>query len=64
MSLWLRHVRILITNLRYGAYVIVCLVPESLSRCPRIKPGAIFWLFTIAIIVEVSVTQHLYYYSL
>src|SRR5258706_10160865 len=64
MSLWLRHVRILLINSRYSVYVMVFIVPESLTRCPRIKPGAIFWLFTIAIIVEVSVIQHLYYSSL
>jgi len=26
--------------------------PNSLTRCPRSKPGEIFWLYTIAIIVE------------
>ena len=45
-------------------YVLLGLVPDSLTRCPRIKPGAIFWLFTIAIIVEVSVIQYLYWSSL
>jgi len=65
-SLWLHNVRILSTNSGYPVYVyaLLCLVPDSLTRCPRIKPGAIFWLFTIAMIVEVSVIQHLYWSSL
>jgi hypothetical protein len=53
-SPWLHHVRVLSTNSGYSVYVLVCLVPNSLTRCPRSKPGAIFWLHTIAIIIEVS----------
>src|SRR5258706_4575567 len=42
MSLWLRHVRLLITNLRYGHYVLVCLFLESLSRSLTIKHARLF----------------------